>query len=157
MMTIREATEDDFDRLMDLKLLAKEEEFKLSATLRPPSETRAHYARYLGQDLADENRAVFIAEEGGQIAGVILAKTIRVLPIHRFPTRGYMSNLYVRESFRRRGIGEKLVRRGLGWLTERGVPLVSVEIHAANPASLALCRKLGFEDHTVKMTRRLSG
>jgi len=157
MITMREAIEDDFDRLMELKLLAKEEEFRLSATLRPPSETREHYARYLRQDLADENRAVFIAEEGGQIAGVILAKTICVLPIHRLPTRGYMSNLYVRESFRKRGIGEKLVRCGLTWLTERGVPLVSVEIHTANPASLALHRKLGFEDHTVKMTRRLSG
>lgn len=155
-MTIREAADGDFDRLMELKMLCKEDEFTRSSTLKPPGETREHYARYLRQHLAGSNSAVFVAPDDGRIVAMIQVKTIKSLPLHRFPQTGYISNLYVLDPFRGKGVGTQLVERAMRWLRERGVRLVSLELHVGNLAATELYRKLGFEEYTVKMSRRLS-
>ena len=155
-MTIREAADSDFDSLLELKMLCKEDEFGRSSALKPPSETQEHYARYLRQHLAGGNSAVFVALGDGRVVAMIQVKIIKSLPLMRLPQTGYISNLYVLEPFRGKGVGTQLVERAMHWLRERGVRLVSLELHAGNRAAIKLYRKLGFEDYTVKMSRRLS-
>ena len=154
-MTIRQATDSDFHALMDLKMLCKEEEFRLSANLRPPHETREHYARYLRQHLEGSGSAVFVALDDGRLVAMIQAKIYQAIPVMKVAQTGYISNLYVLEPYRRKGIGTQLVERAVGWLRERGAGVVSLEIHVANRAAIDLYRKAGFEDYTVKLSRRL--
>jgi len=154
-VTIRQATDSDFDSLLELKLLCKEDEFRLSPNLKPPRETREYYAHYLRQHLAGSRSAAFVALEDGRLVAMIQARVYQAIPIMKFAQTGYLSNLYVLEPYRRRGIGTQLVERAVGWLREQGVSVVSLEIHVANRAAIDLYRKAGFEDYTVKMSRRL--
>lgn len=154
-MTIRQATDSDFDALMELKMLCKEDEFRLSPNLRPPSETREHYARYLRQHLADSHCAVFVAVEDGRFAAMVQVRVYPSIPIMKSAQTGYISNLYVLEAHRRKGIGTQLVEHAVSWLREHGAGVVSLEIHIANRAAIELYRKAGFEDYTVKMSLRL--
>lgn len=154
-MTIRQATESDFDGLFELKLLCKEDEFRLSPNLRPPSETQEHYARYLRQHLVGENSVAFVAEDSGRLMAMVQARIYQAIAVMNVAQTGYISNLYVLEAWRRRGIGSELVERAVEWLRGRGVPVVSLEIHVANRAAIELYRKSGFADYTVKMSRRL--
>ncbi|MFC1463178.1 GNAT family N-acetyltransferase [Verrucomicrobiota bacterium] len=151
-MKVREATPEDHERLKELKLLSKQEEVEHSDTLRPLEETKHLYLKYLSKDLAHKERTILVAVEDSEIVGIVLAKIMHALPISKHPRKGYISNLYVVEGSRRKGIGTELARRALDWLTDQEVHLVSLEIHEGNAAAQKLYRDLGFRNYTIKMT-----
>lgn len=154
-MTIRKAGENDYENLKKLKLLAKQDELGYSSTLKPLDEAEPYYLEYLKEDLAHPQRAVFFAIEDDETVGMVLAKVYDCIPISKYQSKGYISNLYVLEQFRKRGIGAELAQHALAWLRDQDVRHVLLEIHEGNHAALALYRKLGFQTYTVKMTKDL--
>ncbi len=154
-MTIRKATGNDYERLKELKLLAKKEESKYSRLLKPLPDARRCYLNYLKADLAKRNRKIFIALEDDEIVGMVVVKILKALPVSKYDKKGYISNLYVREPFRNRGAGKKLVQKAMAWLRSKDIPNVFLEIHSKNLSAQDLYRKLGFKDYFVKMTKRI--
>ncbi len=154
-MTIRKAAGNDYERLKELKLLAKKEESKYSGLLKPLSGARRCYLNYLKADLTKRNSGIFIALEDDEIVGMVVVKILKALPVSKYDKKGYISNLYVREPFRNRGVGKKLVQRAMAWLRSKDVPNVFLEIHAKNLSAQGLYRKLGFKDYSVKMVKAL--
>lgn len=94
--------------------------------------------------IADDDRLVLLAEEGGDVVG--WAKT------HHWrhddppaPAGHYLGGLTVAERWRRRGIATALTQRRMAWTRERADRVWCV-VNATNEASLALHRRLGFVD-----------
>lgn len=152
-MKIRRAIMGDFENLKEIKLLSKNEEIKYSDTLNPISENKESYYFYLKKDLTYKSRGVFIALEGKEVIGIILAQYFKPLVISKYSKKGYISNLYIVESHRRKKIGEKLAEHALKWLKKNDVGHVTLEIHVDNKAALKLYNKLGFKDYTVKLAK----
>jgi len=153
--TIRKATIKDFEQLIRIKFLSKKEELKYSKTLKPLSKTKKHYTRYLKADFGSDHRIIFVAVEKNKIIGMIVGKFYKGLPISKYPKKGYISNLYIDKTHRRKGIGKKLILRILKWFKENNVPHISLEIHVNNKAAQTIYHKLGFEDYTIKMVRKV--
>jgi ribosomal protein S18 acetylase RimI-like enzyme len=154
-MKIRKAEIEDYDTIKEIKLLSKVEELKYSETLKPLSETRERYLSYLRGDLTHKNRSVYIAEDGGRVVGIVLAKIIKPLLISKFKIKGYVSNLYVIDDYRRKGVAERLAKSAFKWLKDLGVSNVSLEIHIKNIPALNLYHKLGFNNYTIKMVKNI--
>ena len=154
-MNIRRAGEDDFDALKELKLLSKKEELTYSEILKPLEESESFYLEYLMCDLTRTDREVLIAEDNGDIVGIVVAKALDTMSISLFEQKGYVSNLFVLSSHRGKGLGSELLRRALEWLKEQGISHVSVEIHTGNEAALRLYEKADFGEYTVKLTKHL--
>lgn len=55
-----------------------------------------------------------------------------------------MMNIAVNPSFRRQGIGEKLILKLINALSERGSHSLSLEVRASNDPAISLYKKLGF-------------
>jgi len=55
-----------------------------------------------------------------------------------------MMNVAVLPSYRRKGIGEKLVKALVGALTRNGIHCLTLEVRASNEPAKALYEKLGF-------------
>jgi ribosomal protein S18 acetylase RimI-like enzyme len=154
-MRIRKATIRDYEILKNMKLLSKREELRYSESLKPIRKTKKHYCNYLEVDLTRINRVIFIALENKKILGMVLGQYFRPLPISKFNKKGYISNLYVHKDYRKRGIGKKLVNRLMRWFKENAVHYISLEIHVKNRVAQKLYKDLGFEDYTIKLTRRI--
>lgn len=154
-MMIRKATLDDFEALKELKILSKEAELQYSETLKPIEETKERYLSYMRRDLTFEHRAIFIAEEKGGIIGSCLVKHFKPLLISKYQKKGYISNVYVLEDYRRKGIAQKLISRAEEWLKENGVHHLALEIHIDNLPAINLYHKNGFKDYTVKMNKKI--
>ena len=154
-MVIRKASIKDFEALKEIKLLSKKEELKYSPTLKQIVKNKENYFSYLKKDLSHNNRAVFIALDNKKVVGMILAQSFKPLPISKFQKKGYISNLYVLNGYRKKGIGKKLVNYVLRWLKKKNVSHITLEIHVDNKPALKLYHKLGFKDYTIKLAKEI--
>jgi len=153
-MIIRKTTIKDFVKLKELKIKSKKEEMKYSDSLKPLNKTLNKYFEYFKIELRKKNSAVFIAENKIPI-GMIIVTYFKPLIISKFSKKGYVSNLFVDEEYRNKGVGKKLLNASLKWLKDNKVKYISLEIHLENKTALKFYRKAGFKDYTLKLAKRI--
>jgi ribosomal protein S18 acetylase RimI-like enzyme len=134
-MTIRKADKADLELLRELW-----EEFQAEV---PEVE---HYRETWAEALPDVERYVtkdvaLVAEEDGQPVGFVLARpeNERV---------GYLSDVYVRPAFRRRGIARALMAEASAAL---GSELLSLTVDVGNDEARTAYRRLGFRDESIHL------
>jgi len=64
---------------------------------------------------------------------------------------GNIESLYIKEAYRKFGIGNELMKRSLEWIDEHHPDSVFVTVAAGNEAVLDFYRKFGFEISTLKL------
>jgi len=74
----------------------------------------------------------FLAESDETLAGAVLCWT-----------SGFVKDLVVREAWRRRGLGEALLRHVLMVFAERGAAAVELKVEATNGGAVALYERVG--------------
>ncbi len=154
-MVIREATIDDLNKILELKKLIKDDEKKYNNSLLDFDDVKEYYTNYTKNDIKGKYRKLFISEVKGEIVGIILGKQYRSLKIAGYKLRGYVSNLYVKKEFRKKGIAKKLINKLFSWFKEKGVKEMTLEIYFGNKIARELYGKLGFENYSVKMLKKL--
>jgi ribosomal protein S18 acetylase RimI-like enzyme len=82
----------------------------------------------------------FVAEDGGEVVGAIRSE----LRATGFIT-GYIREVAVEESHRRRGLGGALIGEAARELVARGAVLIRLHVRSSNPDALRLYERLGFE------------
>lgn len=114
------------------------------------------WGSFLGRLLEDPDALVLVWEEPeGDLLGFCAAQIGRAPPILVERTRCEITDLFVREDARRRGIAAGLVRAALDWCTERGVERVVARVASQNAQGQAFWRALGFGDFVDELQRRL--
>ena len=77
-----------------------------------------------------------VAVEDGELAGYVGSQSVM--------GEADMMNLAVKPEYRRRGVGEKLVRNLVEELKAQKVYCLTLEVRASNAPAIALYEKLGF-------------
>lgn len=121
--------------------------------LRPGAE--AEVRELLRAWLRDPDARAFLAEAGDEALGMSCARIDRAPPILEEVERGEITDLYVREPWRRSGVGRALVDAALGWVASRGARRVEVRVADGNAGARAFWRALGFGAHVEVLQRRL--
>jgi (aminoalkyl)phosphonate N-acetyltransferase len=107
----------------------------------------------LAELLADSAHVVLLAEEDGQVVGLVNAHFRPQL--HHLAPVGTIDELVVDEDRRGLGIGERLVERVLEEARRRGADVVEVSTHNRRERARAFYRRCGFEDLSVKLVHQL--
>lgn len=114
--------------------------------------------RLVGAQLRDPDTALFVAEAGGpgsELAGLCIVRADRAPPIHAETRRAEITDLFVADARRRRGVGSALVDRAYRWARDRGAPRIEVRVAAHNDGGRAFWRAQGFGDFMDVLQRRL--
>ena len=116
------------------------------------------YARYLAGELKSERVVLIVAErtEDRAIVGYCYA---RLEPRDYNELRdacGKLHDVYVDDSARGQGLGEKLVREVVRRLTEKGAPRVVLMTALQNEPAQRLFKRMGFRTTMLEMTRESS-
>lgn len=90
----------------------------------------------LASELTNALSLWLVAEEDGRVAGYIGSQTVC--------EESDMMNVAVHPDFRRRGIGEALVKALETELRARGSHCLTLEVRTSNAPAIALYEKLGF-------------
>ena len=155
---VREAARDDYKALCRLFAQVDALHVKALPEVFQNAKGPARSEEFIRNILEDENAALFVAENGDDIVGLVhidirMAPEIRIMVPRRYAC---ISDVIVREGFRRRGIGESLVERAQNWARDKGVTIVELNVYEFNRAAIAFYEKLGYTAASRKMWKKLS-
>ena len=129
-MIIRIMNIGDYDRVYALWMSCR------GMGLNDADDSREGIERYLNRN----PDTCFVAEEEGEILGVILAG--------HDGRRGYIYHTAVHPGHRRRGIGAGLVESAMEALKQNGISKVALVAFAGNEAGNAFWERMGFTERT---------
>ncbi|MFH2106759.1 MAG: GNAT family N-acetyltransferase [Candidatus Micrarchaeota archaeon] len=113
------------------------------------------YFSYVEKTMKAGDGTVFIAEESGKLVGYILTLINDEIPIFKTKKLGYISDLYVTNRFRKKGISSKLRDCAIEWFKKKGINVISIRVYPANRSAHSIYKKWGFFDYHVEMRRRI--
>lgn len=101
---------------------------------------------------AHERRAVFVAEDGGEVVGFVTISTRRHFA---GDLDAYVGELVVDRGAEGRGVGRELMTAAEEWGRREGLVHITLDTGAANARARAFYRALGYEEEDVKLTKTL--
>lgn len=139
-ITVREATDADYQELMKLYDEFVEEE-RFSGGKEDSFQ----------EVLASTENFIYVAEDGGKLVGFVTFSTRWVV---RYPRPiAEMDELYVKPEYRRKGLGTQLVDTIMKRAGELGCSRMFLRTHFKQEAAEQLSRKMGFThtgNHFIK-------
>jgi ribosomal protein S18 acetylase RimI-like enzyme len=118
----------------------------------------AGYAHYLAGELKSDRVVLLVAERAADraVVGYAYGRTEARDYNALLDACGKLHDVYVDDSMRGQGLGEKLVSEVLRRLTEQGAPRVVLMTAVQNEAAQRLFKRLGFRTTMLEMTREAS-
>jgi len=116
--------------------------------LAPDAE--AGWKKYLRGHLGKADKLCVVAEIAGQPVGFLMASIEKRPGVFMEREYGHISDVYVQEPQRGKGVGKALVAEGLAWFGEKRVGRVRLQTDARNTLGFEFWKKLGF--HTTVFT-----
>jgi len=110
------------------------------------------YGRFLVSQLADPDVLVLVAERSSEVVGYVFAG---IEPTSWRDLRGpcgFIHDVYVHESARKEGTGQRLMREAIDWIHSRGMSQVVLWSKSGNDSAQRLFAKLGFRETMIEMT-----
>lgn len=113
------------------------------------------YQEHIEKMLADNVNGIFVAEVEGTISGFVVAQVANRAKIFIHMKHGIIVDLAVTQKYRRKGIGEKLCRRALRWISNQGLCTAEIRVSVDNPLSTSFWTKMGFNPYMSMMKMEL--
>lgn len=147
MVTIRNLTEDDIDGICTLwqQFAAMREEMTESKVLN--DDASDYFFGYATGLLNRKDALTLVAEENGELVGYLVAQKQRRPPIYHHTRVAYLSDAFVLESARGKGILKQFIDDLKAWCKREGITAIDVQIFEANKLAQDIYRKLGFHDY----------
>jgi ribosomal protein S18 acetylase RimI-like enzyme len=152
---IRPATVQDAQDIVALWGELSVHHTRLDPVFAPAEVWQVEYRQYLCDLLGRHDALAVVAEQGGQIVGYAVGRISTLPGFFERQRRGYIHDVVVRETFRRRGIGRRLTEAVLEWMREAGVPMVELTVVVRNQEAVAFWERLGFSTYMYHMKRDL--
>jgi ribosomal protein S18 acetylase RimI-like enzyme len=155
-VVLRNAKDSDFGVLRDLwrELMDLHVELDPRFTLSDNADQR--FFNYLETARSREDYRVRIAAVGDRPVGFAISCVLPNSPVYRARWIGYINDLCVTDSMRRRGIGELLVRDAVDWLRANGAETVEVYVACYNEGAQRFWRRIGGREYLERLSLDLS-
>jgi len=148
---VRAASARDLDRVAALWIALTEHHAALDPLFALRRGAEGEVRTLIAAQLRDPDVGCFLHDAGG----LCIARVDRAPPIHEEVCRAEITDLFVAEGARRRGIGGVLARTGVDWARGRGASRIEVRVSARNPEGQAFWRAAGFADFMDVLHRPL--
>ena len=135
---VRAATESDLDKLKELWLAFEREQPSPEYEDVDEAVELAEVEEYVREHVA------LLAEDGDATAGFVLARM-------RGPRHGWISDLYVTQTFRRAGAAGRLVRDAASALRERGADVIELDVRPWNDEARIVYERWGFRESKLTL------
>jgi len=142
---IRCATEDDLYAVEELWYELAKHHQMISPRFMLALDGRSRWSKYLRERFSEISTRLIVADEGGEIIGFMLCMLEPNVPIYRERKLGVVSDVYVAEERRRRGVAKAMFDLAVKWFRKNKVRTVRLNVAADNHEARAAWRRLGFE------------
>jgi len=156
MITIALASESHVPQIVELWKELMDFHAERDPQFATAEDGHVHFEKYLRGLLQSAEWRVFVALDGEQVVGYLMAQVAKRPPVMRHRDFGFISDLAVARSYRRRRIGQDLLRAAVAWFSERGLRRVEAHVAARNEVACGFWSAQGFEDYLHTMRLRLA-
>jgi ribosomal protein S18 acetylase RimI-like enzyme len=142
---VRRATPSDLDVVVALRvaLLREYNDHPVYGRLRPDAEIRARPA--FAAQLQSPMEAIFLALEGDEALGLLRCVDVAGTPM-LYPERYcYVSSVYVKPEYRKRGILRAMLTAARAWCDERELTEMRLHNVDTSPSAVGAWEALGFD------------
>lgn len=101
--------------------------------------------------LGSKNNCVFVASIGNEKVGYVVGKIHKDESWYGGIKYGYIENLFVDESFRKKGIATALLETMKGWFVSQGIIRIKLRVFTNNTGAIKLYQKHAFQFHVSEM------
>jgi GNAT superfamily N-acetyltransferase len=95
--------------------------------------------------------SVVVAELNGEIVGFVAGRIRTLPPYFGAATIGAISEVFVSDQYRSRGIGQRLLEFALKWFEDQQITRVELQVVAGNPDGIRFYRQLGWHEELLQM------
>ena len=154
---IRRATPADLPGIGRLGALLVKEHYDFDPQRFLPARpgTPEGYASFIGTQLEDSDKAVLVADTGGDVIGYAYAAVEGYNYMALRGPAGVLHDIIVDPEHRGRGVGRLLLGAALEFFRSRGVPRVVLQAAERNEAAQRLFASMGFRRTMIEMTHEL--
>jgi len=116
-----------------------------------------HFECFLREMMSSPDALVLAALARDSVLGYSISRISKYPPVFVNETYGYICDMAVREAYRRKGIGQRMLASIFEWFESRGITRIELRAVAANTPGCSFWKKMGFEifSHTMFLTRSL--
>ena len=144
-MHVRQATIRDLDNIVALRLALVREHASNPVYKRIRDDADLRARELYSAQLKSDHEAIFVAERGLSVIGVIRVVESAGSVLLDPPRYGYVSSVYVQPECRRRGVLKAMLEKAERWCLRRGIDEMRLHSASDNPTSNATWDALGFE------------
>lgn len=143
---LREAQESDLEDIIRLWHELMDVHARQDAYFCTAESAIDAYRQFTRLNIRNANSLILVAEIDGMVVGEILAKVYEYPPI--YPRMSYIEilEIAVTQTYRRRGVGAKLVAAVLKHCREKGFHYFECSVSSANASGQCFWQKMGFRE-----------
>lgn len=153
---VRSARDDDAPQLLELWRELMDHHQRIDPRFRLSTHADDRFLAYLDLARSRDDYRVRVAVEDETPVGFTVACVLPNSPVYRARWIGYINDLCVTSSRRRRGIGRLLVDDAARWLRAFGADTVEVYVAHANTPARAFWRRVGGRDYLERLSLDLA-
>ena len=112
-------------------------------------DSKRKWSRYLRERFSEISTKLVVAEEDGEIVGFMLCLLEPNIPVYKERKIGVISDVFVKQQRRRKGLAKKMLDFAARWLKKNKVRTVRLNVAADNLEARAAWRMLGFEPFMI--------
>ena len=144
LIKVRDAAEDDLDGVANLWENLARHHADLSDDFALAWDSKRRWSKYLREKFAEISTKLIVAEEEDEIVGFMLCMLSPNIPIYKERKLGIISDAYVQEERRKKGVTNKMFDVALKWFKKNKVKTVELHVAMINPEAQAVWKSLGF-------------
>ncbi len=130
------------------EMLARHHE-EVSDQFRLAWDSRRNWEKYLRKKFSEVSTKLVVAEEDGKVVGFMLCLLSPNAPIFKERKIGVISDVFVLEERRRKGVASKMLDVAIRWFRKNKVRSVQLGVAHQNMEARAVWRNLGFEPYMI--------
>lgn len=107
------------------------------------------WAKYIEEKFNEISTKLIVAEEDGKVVGFMLCLLSPNTPVFKERKIGVISDVFVLEQRRRKGVTKKMLDVAIKWFKKNKVRSVRLGVANANLEARAVWRRMGFEPYMI--------
>ena len=158
MYTIREFTVSDRESILDAIIELQDYERTLENDRLPGATIAEKHMEYMLRQCADKNGKIFVAAISDLVAGFVCVWADEDFGEHYAePSKaGFVSDIVVRRTYRRSGIGRALLEAAEDFLCSQGLEMVHLGVLVRNESARRFYQEAGYREYEVVVVKHLT-
>ena len=155
-MKIRKATLKDVSEIVALwkKLMDHHDRFKVCQIFNKRKKNAGrNFSGFVKKNI--RNGLVLVAEDDGKIIAYSINYIKNNIPIFKIEKIGYISDLFVDERCRGKGISSEFRKRVIAWFKSKKINNIEIAAYPMNKRALLIYKNWGFDDYRLILRKKL--